>query len=54
MSDKHTPRNERKPKPVKLPAAPWEGAQGGKSGLSGFTMPKTQDGPSAGRKVGAA
>ena len=30
MTDRHTARNERKPKPVKLPAAPWEGAQGGK------------------------
>ena len=27
MTDRHTPRNERKPKPVTLPAPPWEGAQ---------------------------
>ena len=51
MSDKHTPRNERKPKPVKLPAAPWERAQGGKSGFSGATPAKAQEGPSAGREI---
>ena len=54
MSDKHTPRNERKPKPVKLPAAPWERAQGGKSSVLGITMPDNTEGPSADRKVGAA
>ena len=52
MSDSHTPRNERKPKPVKLPAAPWERAQGGKSPVTGVTMPENTEGPSAGRKVG--
>ena len=31
MSERHTPRNERKPKPVKLPTAPWEDAQAGKA-----------------------
>ena len=40
MSDKHTARHERKPKPVKLPAAPWGGAQGGKSSVSGAPYPK--------------
>ena len=39
MSDKHTPRHERKPKPVKLPAAPWEGAQGGKARETTTTPP---------------
>ena len=52
--DRHTPRNERKPKPVKLSTAPWERAQGGKSPVSGVTILKTQEGPSAGRKMGAA
>ena len=50
--DRHTPRHERKP--AKLSAAPWERAQGGKSPVSGVTIPKTPDGPSAGRKMGAA
>jgi len=31
MTDKHTSRHERKPKPVKLSVAPWERAQGGKA-----------------------
>ena len=52
--DRHTTRHERKPKPVKLPAAPWERAQGGKSGIPATQAPKAQKGPSAGRKMGAA
>jgi|GEM_PF-5752905 len=44
MTDKHTSRHERKPKPVKLSVAPWERAQDGKSGASAPTAPATQEG----------
>ena len=52
MTDRHTPRRERKPKPVKLSPPPWETPQVGKSPVTGVTIPKTQEGPSAGRKMG--
>lgn len=52
MTDRHTPRHERKPKPVSLPRFP--GAQGGGSGVSAPTPAETQDAASEGRKTAFA
>lgn len=50
MTDRHTERNERKPKPVKLSPAPWERAQGGKSGFSGLAQPGGENAAQRGGK----
>ena len=52
--ERHSPRHERQPKPVKLSRAPWESAGAGNTADNAPTQPKTQDARSEAQKTAFA